>query len=81
LIEPEDDGCGDTDGGHEGVGTSVVAGVDAPPVFEPAEHDFDLVALAVERGIVRDRHFPVLFEGMQAVILRSARAARNQSAS
>ena len=26
MIEPEDDGCGDTDSGHEGVGASVVAG-------------------------------------------------------
>ena len=24
MIEPEDDGCGDADGGHEGVGASVV---------------------------------------------------------
>ena len=60
------------------MGASVVAGVDPPPVLKPAEHDLDLVALAVERGIVRDR---LLFEGLQAVILRSARAARNQSAS
>ena len=46
MIEPEDDGCGD-------------AGVDASPVLEPAEHDFDLVALAIERGIVGDRHLAV----------------------
>jgi len=26
LIDPEDDGCGDGDGGHEGVGASVVTG-------------------------------------------------------
>ncbi len=32
MIEPEDDGCGDAYGGHEGVGATVVAGVDAPPV-------------------------------------------------
>ena len=44
LIDPEDDGCGDSDGGHEGVGAAIIAGVDAPPVFEPAEHIFDFVA-------------------------------------
>lgn len=27
-MEPEDDGCGDTDGGLEDVGASVIAGVD-----------------------------------------------------
>lgn len=63
MIEPEDDGCGYADGGHEGAGASIVAGVDAPPVFEPAEHDLDLVALAVERGIVRDWYFPVALCG------------------
>ena len=34
MIEPEDDGGGDADGGHEGVGAAVVAGVDAPPVLD-----------------------------------------------
>lgn len=60
MIEPEDDGGGDTDGGHEGVGATVVSGVDAPPVLELAEHVFDLVALTIERGVVRDWHLPVL---------------------
>jgi hypothetical protein len=41
------------------VGASVVTGVDAPPVFESAEHILDLVALSVERLVVRDRYFPV----------------------
>ena len=44
LIDPEDDGCGDSDGGHEGVGAAIIAGVDAPPVFEPTEHILDFVA-------------------------------------
>ena len=35
------------DGGHEGVRTSVVSGCYAAPVLDPAEHVFDLVALAV----------------------------------
>lgn len=54
-INPEDDGCGDADGGHEGVGAAVVMGFDMAPVLEPAEHDLDLGALEVERGVVRDR--------------------------
>ncbi len=33
---------------------SVVTGVDAPLVLEPAEHVFDLVALAIERLVVLD---------------------------
>src|SRR3546814_7494357 len=28
LIEPEDDGCSDADGRHEGVGKAIVSGVD-----------------------------------------------------
>ena len=42
-----------------GVGASVVAGVDAAPVLEPAEHVLDFVALAIEGGVVGDRDFPV----------------------
>ena len=38
---------------------SVVAGVDTPPVLEASEHDLDLVALTVERGVVRDVDFPI----------------------
>ena len=34
------------------MGASVVAGVDASPVLEAPEHDFDLVALAIEDGVV-----------------------------
>jgi len=81
LIEPEDDGYGDADGGHEGVGASVVAGVDAPPVLEPAEHILDLVALAIEHGSCGIGTLRFFFDGMQAVMLRSASALRNQSAS
>lgn len=57
--EPEDDECCDCDGGHEGVGESVVAGLDASPVLEPSEHDLDLVVLAVARDVVRDGDFAV----------------------
>lgn len=41
------------------MGASVVAGVDAPPVFEFAEHVFDLVPLSVECLIVGNLDFPV----------------------
>jgi hypothetical protein len=57
LIDPEDDGCSDADGGHEGVRAAVIASVDTPPVFEPAEHDLDFVALAVENCVVGDVDF------------------------
>lgn len=48
LVEPEDDGSGDGDSGHEGVGAPIVACVDTPPVFEFAKHVFDFMALPVE---------------------------------
>src|SRR3546814_18537695 len=56
---PEYDGCGDAAGGHEGVGTAVVSSMDAPPILKPAEHVLDLVSLAIEQRIVRDRCLPV----------------------
>lgn len=59
MRQPEDDGCCDADGGHEGVGASVVACVDAAPIVEFAEHVLDLVTLAVEHGVVRDGHLSV----------------------
>lgn len=37
------------------MGASVVAGGDAAPVFEAAEHTLDLVAVFVEFGVVFDR--------------------------
>jgi hypothetical protein len=56
---------------------SVVACCDAAPVLEAGEGDLDAVALAVERLVVWDRLPAVLFfGGMQAVLPRSARAAR-----
>lgn len=61
LIEPEDDGGGNADGGHEVVSSSVVSGVYAPPVLESSEHVLDLVALAVEDRIVRDLRIAVGF--------------------
>ena len=60
LIDPEDDGSGERDGGHECVGATVVAGVDAAPVLKASEHVFDLVATTIEGRVVRDRHLAVL---------------------
>ena len=37
------------------MGASVIAGVDAPPVLELAEHVLDTWTLAVEAPVVRDR--------------------------
>lgn len=38
--QPKDDGCGDADGGHEGVGATVIAGVDPSPVLESLTQKF-----------------------------------------
>ena len=59
MIEPEDDGCSDADGRHEGVGAAIIAGMDAPPVFDFAEHILDAVALAIEGPIMWYRDFAV----------------------
>jgi hypothetical protein len=59
LIDPEDYGCGDADRRHEGVGASVIAGVDAPPVFQAPEHDLDFMALSIEDSVVWDVDFAV----------------------
>ncbi len=61
MRQPEDDGGGNGDGREEGVCTAVVAGVDAAPVFEPAEHDLALAALAIEYGVMRDADLAVGF--------------------
>ena len=41
------------------MGAAVVAGVDAPPVLELAEHVFDFVPLAVELAVMGYVGFPV----------------------
>ena len=41
------------------MGAAVVAGVDAAPILQLAEHILDPVALAVERPVMRDVDFPV----------------------
>jgi hypothetical protein len=52
LIWPEDDGCGEADGGHEGVGASIVTRMDASRVHEFPEHVLDPVTLGVEHCVV-----------------------------
>jgi len=54
FSKPEQDGCCQGDGGEEGLRTSVVAGSDAAPVLEPAEHDLDAVAPFVAALVVVD---------------------------
>ncbi len=41
------------------MGATVVAGVDASPVFEPSKHDLDFVTLSVENGVMRKLDFAV----------------------
>ena len=41
------------------MGAAVVAGVDASPILQPAEHVLDLVALLVERAVMGYLDFPV----------------------
>jgi hypothetical protein len=56
--EPEDDDGGEGDGAEEDGSAAVVACGDAAPILEPAEHGLDAVALAIQRGVVRDGHLP-----------------------
>ena len=59
MIEPEDDGCCDADGGHEGVGAAVIAGVDASPILDFGEQVLDQVALFVDCLVVVILHLSV----------------------
>ena len=63
------------------MGETVVLGVDASPVLDPPEHVLDFMTPSVKHGVVGDGDFALDFEGMQAIVLRSASACRNQSAS
>jgi len=46
-------------GGQKGVGAAIIAGVNAAPVLEPAEHILDFVALALKGLVVVDMDFAV----------------------
>ena len=77
MIEPEDDGCGDADGGHEGVGASVVAGCDASPVLELGEQVLDLVALSIEGLVVVEGGLRLRLDGMQGSMPLASSSSRN----
>ena len=81
MIDPEDDGGSECDGGHEGVCASVVAGVDAPPVLEAAEHVLNLVATPVESGIMWDRCLTTFAGGDAGSGAACGKRLANQSAS
>lgn len=53
--QPEDDSGSECDGGEEGGWASVVAGRDAAPVFEAAEHNLDAAASPIAPFVVSDR--------------------------
>ena len=57
----KDNGGSKTYGRKEGMGASVIAHSDSPPVFEPAKHNFNLMPLFIQVFIVRNRLFSVLF--------------------
>ena len=63
MIEIEGEcGC-DADRREEGVGASIIAGRDAPPILEPRKHDLDFVALLIERLVIGQRDFPAFDRG------------------
>lgn len=46
-LNPPYDDCSDSDGGHEDISSTIISCGDTAPVFEPAEHVLDLMALFV----------------------------------
>lgn len=52
--QPKVHGCGEGDGRKEGLGASVTARGDTPPVFLSSEHELDPVRLAVAALVVFD---------------------------
>jgi hypothetical protein len=73
-IEPEYDGGCDDDSGEEGARASTLVEMDAPPVLRSPRHDLDLVALALEPGIMGIWTLRLAFEGMQGVMPMSMSA-------
>ena len=59
MNPPDDDGS-DGDCGHEDVGAAVITGCDTPPILEPPEHVFYLMALFVLDFAKYRRVFPTL---------------------
>ena len=65
---PEGNDDSDANDAEEGARALVVAGDDAPPVLELAEHVPDRIALLVEFGIVSDRFLAARPTGGQGTI-------------
>src|SRR3546814_8474890 len=66
-------GCGEGDGGEEGLRAPIVACCDPPPVLEAAEHDLDAVAAFVAALVVFDGlvpYFPARDAGRDALFLQ-----------
>lgn len=61
LIEIEDDGCGNADGGEEGMCAAVVTRGDPAPALEPPKHVLDLCLLPVESLVVFDLDLAIPF--------------------
>ncbi|MBB6262324.1 hypothetical protein FHS77_002896 [Paenochrobactrum gallinarii] len=59
MIKSEYDGCCDADSGHEDVRTSIIAGMDASPVFELSKHIFDPMSLTVEHCVMWNENLAV----------------------
>jgi hypothetical protein len=76
---PDDDGC-EHDGGEVGC-ELVIAGCDASPIFEAAEHAFDEIALAIGNLVERMIFFRVGLFGMIGIVPRSRRNRRSPSLS
>lgn len=79
MAEPEGDDGGQGEGSEEGVSGAVVAGGNASPVLEAAEHDFDAVALLAEVGVVGDRHLAVFVVAQESHPVRLLRLTKPES--
>jgi hypothetical protein len=80
-LRPEAEGGSERDGREEVTGGAAVAGGDAPPVLEPAEHALDEVA-AFGGGLVEGIGLrQVAVEGMRAWVRRAFSQVLRLSAS
>lgn len=59
MIDSEDHSSNDANYGHEGISTSIIAGVDALPIREFFKHILNLMSLTIEFGIMRNGDFAV----------------------
>lgn len=88
---PEHDGCGECDGGEEGLRAPVVASGDPAPILQASGHDLDPVAAFVAALIVLDglatrlpaRNaglYPFVFQSFSEPACITARSAKSHSA-